>query len=320
MSKLASWRYEPATSMPMKHPATLDPLKVLVVDDNEAWVETLVDLFENASIKADGISDPSTLFSWTAPEKFANFDMIFLDMRLGSSKTGAAISAADVLLHIMTYSPTAKAVVFTQEVITVEECVRCIQLGALGFVPKMLDIHHFVLVANVYRNLGDDAAALEERIRSLWLTLEKDVEATKGRYLEMLITNLFHSIPGFRVVSNNSLVLTGEIDLVIENLCPHEFWKTIDSYHIVVECKNRKSVSEKEVFNVLTQKVVSKALCNIGILVSWTGVSSGIREMQRAQSGNVKIFTLDRDDLHELVRRIPENRESYLRGVFERQL
>ena len=305
--------------MPNKQTATSGPLRVLVVDDDATWVETLVDLFEHESIKAEGVSDPAILFNWTTPERFANFDMIFLDMRLGPSKSGATIAAADVLLHMMTYCPTAKAVVFTQEVITVEECVRCIQLGALGFVPKMLDIDHFVLVANVYRNLGDEDQALEERIRSLWLTLEKQVTLAKGRHLEMLITNIFHSIPGFKVVTSNSMILSGEIDLIVENLCDHEFWRTIDSFHIVVECKNQKSVAEKKVFNVLVQKVEGKAGCNVGILVSWAGVSKGFRDMQKAQSGKVKIFALDQNDLHELIRRTPEAREHYLRGALERQ-
>src|ERR1044071_4979351 len=130
--------------------------------------------------------------------------MIFLDMRLGDTKLGAPISASDLLLHIMTYCPTAKAVVFTQKTISVEECTRCIQFGALGFIPKMSSIDHFVLVANVYRRLGDKGQTYEERIKSLWVELNKPKNPAKGRHLEMLTTNIFNSIPGFRVISNNT--------------------------------------------------------------------------------------------------------------------
>lgn len=306
--------------MQSRHTSSPAYLRVLVVDDDATWVETLVERFKRESIEAEGVSKPSTVFNWTTPGKFLNFDMIFLDMRLGPSKSGDPISAADVLLHIKTYCPTAKAVVFTQKELTVEECVRCIQLGALGFIPKMSAIDQFVLVANVYGKLGDEEEALEERIHSLWVKLEKEGDPAKGRHLEMLTTNLFNSIPGFKVITNNSMILPGEIDLVVENGGDHQFWKTIESFHIVVECKNQKAAAEKEIFNVLAQKVAAKGMCNVGILVSWSGVSNGFREMQRAESGKFKIFALDRVHLHELVRRNPDAREANLRAALESQV
>ena len=162
-----------------KQTSGLSNLKVLVVDDDWSSVDTLVDLLNSRSIEAEGITDPTKLFGWTNPERFASFDIIFLDMHLGPSKSGGAISAADAILHIMTYCPTAKAIVFTHKDVTVEEFVRCIQLGALGFIPKIYDIDQFVLAANVYRQLGDEKRALEERIRSLWVMLEEAANPAK---------------------------------------------------------------------------------------------------------------------------------------------
>lgn len=299
--------------------ATSPNLKVLVVDDNVHWVGTLVDRLKERSVEAEGISEPAKLFGWTTPGRFSNFDMIFLDMRLGPSKEGGAISAADVVLHIMTYCPTAKVVVFTHKDVTVEEFVRCMQLGALGFIPKDLDIDQFVVVAKVYQRLGDEKLALEERIRSLWLKLVEPVNPAKGRHLEMLTTNLFNSIQGFKVVANNSSITQGELDLVVENLCGHRYWKKLASFHLVVECKNRRASSEREAFNILVEKVIGKDMCKVGILVSWSGFSSGFRAMQSATAKRVKIYRLDQSDLHELVRRGADEREAYLRAVLEVQ-
>jgi ActR/RegA family two-component response regulator/Holliday junction resolvase-like predicted endonuclease len=294
-------------------------LTVLIVDDDDVWVQTLEALFKQNSIQSEGISDPGSIFSWTNPSRFQNFDMIFLDMRLGPSKFGGAISAGDVLLHILTYCPTAKAVVFTQQDVTVEECVRCIQIGALGFIPKMSGIADFVLVANVYGTLGDATQAVEERIRSLWAMLEGKASIAKGRHLEMLATNLFNSISGFKVIAHNSQIMQGELDLVVENTGEHAFWKTLNSLHVIVECKNEKITSEKEVFNILAQKVIGKSMCEAGILVSWSGVTSGFRQMQTAEAGRVKIFVLDKMQLLGLIKQKPAARESFLRNALQSQ-
>jgi ActR/RegA family two-component response regulator len=304
----------------LKPTAASDNPRVLVVDDNANWVRSLVIQFARASIKAEGVNDPAKVLGWTKPQQFSDFDTIFLDMRLGLTEDGSPISAADLLLHIMTYCPTAKVVVFTQKEVSVEECVRCIQFGALGFIPKMSKIDHFVLVANVYRKLADDGQAYEERIGALWVELNKQENPAKGRHLEMLTTNLLNSITGFRVISNNTLAFSGEIDLTVENLCKHDFWQILKSYHLLVECKNLKGTAQQEVFNVLARKVAGKVGCKVGILVSWNGVSKGFRQLQGAEADPVKIFTLDRSDLEQLVRRTPDARELYLRNTFERQL
>lgn len=296
-------------------------LNVLVVDDDATWVETLVARFQNKSIGAKGVSAPTEMFKWTS-DRFTDVDMIFLDMRLGVSKAGVAITAADVLLHLMTYSPTAKVVVFTQEEITVRECVLCIQLGALGIIPKTSDVDHLILVAKVYRHVGDEQKAREQRIRSLWAKLEEDRDdAAKGRQLEMLTINIFNSIDGFEVVSHNREILAGELDLVVENRGKDQFWKELNSFHFVIECKNERSPTEKKEFNVLAQKVIAKQGCTVGILVSMAGASSGFQDLQTAGTDRVtKIFQLTRTDLSELVRRPASGREEYLRRALSRQL
>ncbi len=297
-------------------------LRVVVVDDDPIFVETLVAQFKRQSIHALGISTPADLLQSTQMAPFADFDMIFLDMRLGNSKSGEPITAADILLHLMTYASAAKVVVFTQADISAAECVRCIQLGALGIIPKTPDIDHFILVGEVYRHVGNEERAREERIRSLWAKLENAPDSVKGQYLEMLMMNIFNSIDGFKVVGHNKEFKAGEIDLLVENRGGHPFWKELESLHLAIECKNRSSRSEKEHYNVLESKVRTKDMCNAGILVSWKGVSSGFRELQRARGATKgpRIYFLNYDYLFELVRLHADKREEYLRRILSQQL
>src|SRR6185295_16443824 len=71
-------------------------LSVLVVDDDKNWVDTLVARFEDRSIRAHGISQPGEIVSLARSNQVVTFDMIFLDMRLGISKAGVPITAAEI--------------------------------------------------------------------------------------------------------------------------------------------------------------------------------------------------------------------------------
>jgi ActR/RegA family two-component response regulator len=294
-------------------------LHVLVVDDNENFVETMVADFQHHSVIAEGISDPAELFRRIRNGGCAKFDMIFLDMRLGFDN-GRPITAQNALLHLMTYEPRAHALVFTQEGITVDECVRCVQLGSLGIVPKSSSIDDFILAAQFYPHIGDIRRSRESMIGNLWDKLMDDNDPMKGRYLEMLSINLFNSIPGFHVITTNRLISAGEIDVVVENGGDHQFWRELRSFHLVIECKNTGAAAQRNVFNILSEKVRARDLCNTGILISWKGISSGFRQLQTAGRSDVpRIFALDREHLQEMVRR-PAQREEYLRHTFGTQL
>lgn len=138
----------------------------------------------------------------------------------------------------------------------------------------------------------------------------------------MLTINLFNASTGFKVVDFNAQRIAGEIDVVVENGCQQQFWKELNSFHLIAECKNEGTSSEKEYFNVLAQKVKTKASCCVGIMVSWAGVSKGFKTLQQAANDHdgVKIFALAQPDLRQLVKKNADDREVYLRSVFSRQL
>jgi ActR/RegA family two-component response regulator/Holliday junction resolvase-like predicted endonuclease len=303
--------------------APINPiLRVVVIDDNASFVVTLLEQFKRHNVHAVGITEPADLLRSTKLAPFAEADMVFLDMRLSDPALGPPITAADVLLHLMTYASKAKVVVFTQKDISAAECIRCIQLGALGIIPKSSDVDNYVLIGQVYRDIGDEAKAREERIRSLWTKLDDAPDEIKGQYLEMLLVNIFSSIGGLKVVHHNIESSAGEIDILIENRCEHEFWKTMDSLYLAVECRNRHDPQQKADYSVLESKVRAKDRCKVGIMVSWAGVSSGFRQRQSAPMtvDTPRLYTLDRKAVHELIMRSSEKREEYLRNILSAQL
>jgi ActR/RegA family two-component response regulator/Holliday junction resolvase-like predicted endonuclease len=297
-------------------------LRVVVIDDDPIFVDTLVEQFGQCNVEALGVKNPVDLLRSTKQAPYEKYDMIFLDMRLGKSGSGQPIMAADILLHLMTYASESKVVVFSQDDISAAECVRCIRLGALGIIPKLSDVGHYVLIGKAYRDIGDEVKARQERIVSLWGELHQPTVTTKGQYLEMLLVNLFNSINGMKVVHYNKKMTAGEIDILVENTGTHQFWKMLDSLFLVVECKNRDSRSQTSDYNVLDGKVRGKHDCNVGIMVAWNGVTSGFKQLQQAKpaANKERIYVLNKDNLFELVSRSPENREAYLREIFSGQL
>ena len=295
--------------------------RVLVIDDNANFVKTMVESLKKECIAAHGLSDISEVFRAARRGDFAKYDLIFSDMRLGIER-GRSVSAADVLLYGKTYSPNIRIIVFTQKDIEPAECVRCIQWGALGIIPKASKAEDFALIARVYPAVGDTTQVRERLISELWrMLLHEENAGVRGQCLEMLLINLFNSIAGFSVVANNSNLATGEVDLVIENRWTDGFWKALDSFHLVVECKSGGGRSEKEVFNVLSAKARRKGMCQVGILVAWEGYTEGFKTLQSARGGgDPLIYAMQKGDIEALIRCEPDRRAEILRTTFSSQL
>ena len=294
---------------------------VLVVDDNHLFVDSLVAAFRARGLIVEGCKKPSEVFRRSKREDFA-FDLILLDMHLGISERGEALNAAKVLPHLKTYSPSAKVVVFSQNDITVDECVRCIRLGAIGIIPKSVNPDDLVLIAQVYRQIGDQNESREELIRLLWQMVCESKDQMKGQYLEMLMINLFNSMPTFKVIGQNILCNAGEIDVLVENTNKNAFWQKLDSLQIVIECKNQKDAAQVRILTQLKELVLARGkLSKSGILVSMNSVTRGFEQRRNEirQSENINIFFLEKSGLQRLVGLPYDKREEYLRNVFSKQ-
>src|SRR6185369_10632110 len=227
-----------------------------------------------------------------------------------------------VLPHLKTYSPSAKVVVFSQKDINVAECVTCIRLGALGIIPKSVNPDDLVLIAQVYRQIGDKNESREELIRLLWQMVCDSKDQMKGQYLEMLMINLFNSMPTFKVIGQNILCNAGEIDVLVENTNKNDFWQRLDSLQMIVECKNQKDAAQVRILTQLKELVLARGqLSRAGILVSMNSVTRGFKQRRNEirQSDQINIFFLEKTGLQKLVGLSYDKREEYLRDVFSKQ-
>jgi ActR/RegA family two-component response regulator len=296
-------------------------LRVLVVDDDAPFVESLVDAFIARDVRASGCSEPWRVMGWRS-RKQLTYDLILLDMRLGMTRKDEPLHATALLQHLMTYAPAAKVVVFSQSEITVDECVQCIQRGALTVIPKATSPADLTLVASVYSVIGNEDATREELIRVLWEDVRTARTGGDGKRLEMLVVNLFNSIPTCEVVGHNVQTGAGEIDVLVENLATHPFWSALGSVHLVIECKHTVQRVQTSAFTRLQEIVKTQgSVSRVGIMVSMAGVTSGFRNLQteRKDSHDIHIFALDRDALQELVETSYDRRDESLRRMLSGQ-
>ena len=222
-----------------------------------------------------------------------------------------------LLPHLMTYASRSKVVVITETKQYFAEALRCLELGALTVVPKVTQRDELYGLVSVFSRLGDPSSSREELIGVLWDGLDDD---RGGRRLEMLVINLFESMPTFRVISNNVDSGAGNVDVLVENNSQHNFWNGL-SLHVAVECKNHARSPEPQDFNQLRAVVKSRQACNTGILVSMSPFTSGFRRLQSEAQGtdDLHIFGLGAEHLERLVDTPYDEREGRLREIFEPQ-
>jgi CheY-like chemotaxis protein len=274
-------------------------MQILVVDDEESFVRTTVQLLKRAGLAAIGCTSPDEFTRRARSGEFRNVSLMLFDMKLGEREDLSPITAVDLMPVARTYTPSAKILIFTHGDISVEDCIRCVQLGALGLIPKFKEPEQLLIAARVYGDLGDPHRAREETIRELRLRLDDKDEANKGQLFEMLVANILSSVDGMTLVGNNLNKPVGEI---------------------IVECKNRKEPPETSDFSVFMAKVQAKNGCRVGIMVSWLRASSGFRILQQTHPPDAKMLTLHREELDELIEASWAERTNLLTAIFQRQL
>jgi len=293
---------------------------VLVIDDDERYVARLVLAFEKKGFRVTGCSQPAEVLGWRTRAKF-EYDLVLLDMRLGILSDGNYLNAFDLLPHLKTYAPSSKVVITTIADLGVEDILRCIALGAEAVFPKGAELDELCVLAEVHQRLGDPAETREELIEVLWESVEVKGNDVSGQHLEMLVMNLFGSMPTFRVVDNNVTTSAGSVDILVENKNQHQFWDGLGSPYLAIECKNRKRGPEPQHFSQLKEVVKSRLSCKVGILVSMSAFPDSFRHRQSEvrETDGIHIFGLEAKHLKKLVETPYDEREAYLRGVLELQ-
>jgi Holliday junction resolvase-like predicted endonuclease len=294
--------------------------EMVVLDDNGDFVEAVVARLIEQGIPATGYKSVEAFGRDARSGKLRDAALMFFDMNLGPRRGGGILTASDVIPVAKTYAPAAKILIFTYQGISLEDCIHCVRLGALGLIPKSHSLDELLLAAQVYPYIGDSERATEAVIQELWERLQRARERDKGQLFEMLVANLLSTVEGLSFIGNNWNKPSGEIDLIFENNVDIRFWTELKSFHIIVECKNRKDPSETSDFSTFVQKVRSKGGCRVGIMASWVKVSRGFRILQQTSSDGEAIFILDRDDLAELIPMKKVDRTRRLTELFSKQM
>jgi len=294
---------------------------ILVIDDERVFVEATVDALRDFGFNAEGCFHPWKVKSFITKNKY---DVILLDMHLGKSPKGKLLHASNVLIDIKTFLFDAKVIVFSQYDVGVEEVIGCFKRGACDFVPKSSDIADLIEVINV--NLSSPELYIDSRwlreqlIKSLWDNVLNEKTSEKGKYLEMLMANIFTSMNCFPVLEANKITPAGEIDLIIANEHRGPFWRDLNSSQIIVECKNKNKKSELKDFYTLSKKIESRyAWGRIGVFVSFAGVTRGFKQQMVKEQNKHLIFFLDKNMLEKLLDIEPKERANVMRNHFQLQ-
>lgn len=134
-------------------------LSVLVVDDEKNIRHMLRVCLEAMDID---VSEASSAQTATEAIGRALFDVVFLDLRLGTS------SGLDLIARLLAENPNAIIVVVTAYA-TVETAVEAIRRGAWDYLPKPFtpaQIRHLIGKAEAQRSLSVRMADLERRLQS----------------------------------------------------------------------------------------------------------------------------------------------------------
>lgn len=293
---------------------------IVVLDDNETFVDTVVGLLRDEQIPAEGYKTVEDFGRAARAGSLRDIELMFVDMNLGPRRGGGIITAVDVMPIARTYAPSAKVLIFTHQGISLEDCIHCVRLGALGLVPKSDGLTDLLLAAQVYPHIGDSTRATEATIKELWARLQGADARDKGQIFEMLVANLLATVDGLSFIGNNWTNPAGETDLVFRNDIDDQFWKELKSLFIIVECKNRTATPETADFHVFRAKVKAKGSCKVGIMAS-ADVSRGFKILRETRAADDEIiFLLDGDDLKALMARSAEKRQSYLTEIFSKQI
>lgn len=139
--------------------------------------------------------------------------------------------------------------------------------------------------------------------------LSKALEAEgpeKGKALERLTVEIFHTIKGLKVLDVNVRLKAEELDMVLQNNINVGFWRFAGS-PIIVECKNWSDKVGAREISVLSDKLNSIGPdAKTGILIAPNGVSgdsasNAILKIREKRQRGQYIILLDRQALEEIV-------------------
>jgi CheY-like chemotaxis protein len=271
--------------------------RVLVVDDENDWVETYRMWLESDAYAVRGASTVDEALTISAEWRP---HVVLVDQKLEGG--GGRDLGLSIIERLARAEPYTRLVLVTAYP-TREAVERAFRAGASDYLEKgpilesLLRIKVRQLTADAERALG--SVDREAELRTEWTraTTSRDRQE-KGAALERVVRMLFESIPGLHHARTNVQNETEEIDVLVMNQSSHELLRRQGDV-FVVECKNWTGRVGSEVFSRLRDKVEKRyGRAKLGVCVALGGFADTVRtDLLTERRHEVLYLLLDRDDL-----------------------
>jgi CheY-like chemotaxis protein len=267
--------------------------RVLVVDDEEDWVETY-----RAWLEPDGfeVRGARTVEDGLAEAARWRPHVILVDQKLeGGGGRDLGLSAIERLARMEPYTRLILVTAYA----TREAVERAFRAGASDYLEKGPILEPLVRIK--VRQLAQDAAAAlgsperEAELRADWQLARTSTNSQqKGAALERVIRWLFESVPGLHHARTNLANETEEIDVLVMNQSTHELLRRQGDV-FVVECKNWTGRVGTEVFSRLRDKVTNRyGRARFGVCVALGGFADTVgTALLTERRGDVLYLLLD---------------------------
>ncbi|MCI0488679.1 MAG: response regulator [Blastocatellia bacterium] len=272
-------------------------LRLLIVDDNQAWRDLLKALFRGRTdiVITEAVSASDAIEKIKAED----YDLVLLDMRMPTGTEGF-----DALSEIKRLKPRTQVIMISAYG-DIPKAVEAMNRGARDFVPKEADFMDVITFKiNEFIRTSHLIADRELLIRAKHEESRRVRNAQKkGKALEELLAALLASVEGFIEIDRNINTATEEIDIVFCNESRHPFWQRQGDI-ILVECKNWKSqrVGKNE-FVLFKEKMENRrGRCRLGFLICTEDFAETVeKESLRSSSGDLLVVPINSEGLRQTV-------------------
>ena len=138
----------------------MEVFKVLLVDDEEEFLETLVKRLKKRNLDVEGISNGEDALTWLSRNPV---DVVVLDVKM------PGMDGIEVLREIKKEYPLVEVVMLTGHP-SIEVAIECMELGAFDYLMKPMDIDELLYkIEDAYKK----KAIQEEKISCMEEMIDK---------------------------------------------------------------------------------------------------------------------------------------------------
>jgi len=134
----------------------------------------------------------------------------------------------------------------------------------------------------------------KKELKEVWYKCKKERNRQKkGKLLEDFFVKLFERVENFILVDKRLNTVNEELDIVFRNNVDKPFWISLNSPHIIIECKNWNNKIQAEVIRSFETKMINHInLTKIGIFVAASGYESGcfVEQVRGGRGENVIVL------------------------------